>query len=132
MKSILIGISLLSILIACDKSESPTESYQLEGRYLGTFHRTGMDTSDVSILFRDGQFEGASDVNRYPAICNGSFALQGSMINFKDNCSWTADFDWSLILTGTFNFEVNDGTVRIWKTNGAVTDEYSLRKAIRL
>ena len=134
MKSILSALVLIILLLSCKKSENPAvenESYKLEGRYIGTFHRTGLDTADVSILFNDNHFEGSSDKIKYPAICNGSFNIQGSVINFTDNCSWTADFDWSLILSGAFNFQVNNGAVKIWKVNGSVTDEYNLRKAIR-
>ncbi len=134
MKKFIGGFALVVVLlIACDKDESVTtsESFNLEGRYLGTFHRTGMDTAEVTILLRDSHFEGSSDTPKYPAICGGSFNVQGSMINFTDSCSWTADFDWSLILSGTFNLQINDGTVKIWRTNGAITDEYLLRKAVR-
>ena len=123
---------LITVFLACDKSDNSNDDSQvLDGRYLGTFHRTGNDTADVSILFRDNHFEGSTDKVKYPAICGGSYSIQGTLINFADSCSWTADFDWSLILSGTFNFQVNNGTVRIWKTNGAVTDEYLLRRSVR-
>jgi hypothetical protein len=116
-------------LTACDKSDST--SFSLNGRYMGTFSRSGMDTVGVSILFDENNFDGSSERVNYPAICHGSFDLNDNLIRFNDSCAWTANFDWSLILSGQYNISYNDGNVRIWKTNGAVTDEYLLRQVTR-
>ena len=116
-------------LTACDKSDDP--SLMLNGRYMGTFSRTGMDTASVSLLFNDNNFSGQSDRINYPAICRGSFDLNDNLIRFNDSCAWTANFDWSLILSGQYNISSNNGTVRIWKTNGTVTDEYLLNRVVR-
>lgn len=127
----LIGIVAMmgGILIACDKSDGA--SFSLSGRYMGSFSRTGMDTSSVTVNFSGNRFDGQSDQLHYPAICRGSFDLDENTIQFTDSCSWTANFDWSLILSGQYSISYNDGTVRIWKTNGTVTDEYLLRQVIR-
>jgi hypothetical protein len=42
---------------------------------------------------------------------------------------WTADFDWTLILEGKFNYQLNGNHLKIWKTVGEVTDAYELEKA---
>lgn len=129
MKRIICLISLVIILFSCEKSDSA--NYSLSGRYMGIFSRTGMDTSQVSIYFDLDRFEGFSSVTNYPAICAGKFDIEGDKVTFEDSCVWTANFDWSLILTGTYNLSFGEGTVRIWKTNGAVTDEYLLRQPTR-
>ena len=128
MKKILWVAGLLIILYSCDKTE--TQPY-LDGRYIGIFHRTGMDTALINILFDGSRFEGSSNRQNYPAICSGSFRLEENSIFFTDSCMWTANFDWSLILAGSYNINTSDGTVRIWKTNGTVTDEYLLRQPTR-
>ncbi|HEX2628716.1 MAG TPA: hypothetical protein VHM26_06890, partial [Chitinophagaceae bacterium] len=97
----------------------------------GTFTRTGMDTASVNILFDGTNFSGSSDRVNYPAICHGSFDLNDNLIRFNDSCAWTANFDWSLILSGQYNISYNDRGVRIWKTNGTVTDEYLLNRVVR-
>lgn len=134
MKKILYSIAALLLLIACNKDESSditNNNNTLSGRYIGSFHRTGMDTTRVSLLFTDGRFEGSSDIMNYPAICGGTFSLQGNTINFADSCTWTANFDWTLILKGQYNIEGNEAAVRIWRTNGAIKDEYSLARVVR-
>jgi hypothetical protein len=129
MKKVLYLLTVAFLLFACDKTDS--ESNTLYGRYIGIFNRTGMDTAQVSLLFNGNHFEGQTNKQNYPAICRGGFQLDNNSVNFTDSCSWTANFDWSLILTGKYNISFMQGTVRIWKTNGAVTDEYLLRQPIR-
>jgi hypothetical protein len=129
---ILVPILVLSVaLLACQK-DNDDNSFDFEGLYSGTFNRTGMDTSTVTIDFYQHTYTGDSDREKYPAICRGSFEPGATTIVFRDSCTWTADFDWSLILNGTYNLsQQGDNTVRIWRTNGTITDEYLLRKVVR-
>ncbi|HET9430897.1 MAG TPA: hypothetical protein VFO70_06960 [Chitinophagaceae bacterium] len=129
MKKALVILILLSLLYSCEKSEAV--SHSLSGNYVGIFSRSGMDTSQVTLFFDQNRFEGKSNRQHYPAVCRGSFELDDNHILFTDSCSWTANFDWSLILSGMYNINFSDGTVRIWKINGAVTDEYLLRQPFR-
>ncbi|HEX6192209.1 MAG TPA: hypothetical protein VFZ42_07585 [Chitinophagaceae bacterium] len=129
MKQLYISILLAVLFFSCEKTESA--SYSLGGNYLGIFSRTGMDTTQVSLFFDQNRFEGFSSRTNYPAICGGTFTLEDNTIQFTDSCAWTANFDWSLILSGAYNISISDGTVRIWKTNGAITDEYLLRQPTR-
>ncbi len=129
MKTLSWLVIIALVLISCEKADS--SSYSLNGRYIGFFSRTGMDTAQVSLLFSGDRFEGESDMTNYPAICTGEFELDNNSVNFNDACAWTANFDWSLILSGNYNINVSNGTVRIWKTSGAVTDEFLLRQPAR-
>lgn len=129
MKRILCIIALSIIILSCEKSESA--SHVLGGRYMGIFSRTGMDTSQVSLYFDQDRFEGFSSVQQYPAICSGTFELGNDEVTFIDSCAWPANFDWSLILSGTYNIQFGEGTVRIWKSSGNVTDEYLLKQPTR-
>jgi hypothetical protein len=127
-----VSIMAFSLLFAACQKDNDKDAADLGGLYSGTFNRTGMDTSTVSLDFSGHRFDGTSDQEKYPAICHGSFEADENMIVFTDSCTWTADFDWSLILNGTYNLSFqNDNTIRIWRTNGIVTDEYLLRKVVR-
>jgi hypothetical protein len=130
MKTALCAGLLLLILSSCDKTS--TESNGLYGVYKGYFSRSGMDTSLVNLDFTGDNYTGSSNQDRYPAICKGSFDIEDNRISFHDSCVWTADFDWSFILDGDYNISFNEeGTVRIWRTNAAGTDEYLLKKPFR-
>lgn len=129
MKKLLPILSLFIVLIACNKNN---EIISLEGRYAGTFSRTGMDTVVVEINFAGNAFEGQSTQSKYPAICHGSFELDKSKVIFNDSCVWTADFDWTLILSGEFSILFEDErNIKIWRENAGIKDEYLLVKLIR-
>lgn len=130
----LLTIALFSTLwLSCQKNDDNDSPDKLTGTYSGTFNRTGFaDSSKVKISLGDNQFTGQSSIAKYPAICRGSYDLSDQTISFVDSCAWTADFDWTLILNGTYNISfVDDNSIRIWRTNGAVTDEYLLSKMFR-
>lgn len=135
MRRIASIIILATLWLSCKKEESNESGTprQINGVYAGTFVRTGMDTASVMLTFQHNTFQGESDTDKYPAICHGSFTTGSNSIVLVDSCAWTANFDWSLILNGTYNiaFQDNDNAIRIWRTNGAVTDEYMLRRVVR-
>lgn len=138
MKRIAGMLAFVVLLAACqkeDRSEVMSVSAVregLDGRYLGTFSRNGK-TADVSLLFRDdGTYEGSSSSPKFPAICAGTYVQDGANLTVNDTCTWTADFDWTLIFDGSFTVEERgDGQVRIWRTTSSGTDEYLLSRMRR-
>ncbi|HEX7847472.1 MAG TPA: hypothetical protein VF476_16845 [Chitinophagaceae bacterium] len=125
----IVFVLIICFLPTCDKTEA--KEHVLEGKYIGIFHRTGMDTAQVNINFTNNVFTGTSNKANYPATCSGNFDIEDNSISFSDACAWTADFDWSLILSGTYDLQIINGTVRIWRTTGSVTDEYLLRQPMK-
>lgn len=106
---------------------------ELEGTYIGTFQRAGTfsydQISDVTLVFKDGRYEGKSSISKYPAVCRGSFSIINENIEFVNECPWTADFDWSFILEGKFNLYPDGNKVviqRSYKEGGY--DLYQLTK----
>ena len=132
MKRMITFLIALSVLFACKKSDdSDKGAIPPPGMYIGTFHRTGMDTSVVTLTLDGNRYNGQSDFKLYPAICHGSYEYYDNTIHFTDSCSWTANFDWTLILNGPYSFTNNNNELRFSRTNGNITDEYILRKAPR-
>jgi len=133
MKQMLISILFTSFLFACNKNSNDNNSHELSGQYAGTFNRTGMDTAQISIFFKgDGRFGGTGGPLDYPSICGGHFQLNGNNLAVDDSCIWTANFDWTLIFDGNYSINfTGEKSVRIWRTNGNVTDEYLLFKLTR-
>jgi hypothetical protein len=134
MRQLLGLLTFVLVLSACEKSNNDnSEANELYGRYRGTFNRSGMDTAQVSFFFKeDKTFEGTGGPLNYPSICSGTYLQNGNSLVVNDTCAWTANFDWTLIFDG--NYDINftgQNSVRIWKTNGAVTDEYLLTRITR-
>lgn len=102
--------------------------------YMGTFMRGGplIDPlpSNVTLRFRDGVFEGTSDSQNYPAICNGTYKVKGDNINFRNKCVFPANFDWSFILAGDFELEQHGDSLMMRRSyDGGNFDQYILKKA---
>ena len=134
MKKVLCALLLAVVFFSCQKNSSDDSSAnEIYGRYTGTFNRTGGDTVNVSLFFKNNNtFEGSGNRLNYPALCGGNFSRSGTDLAVDDTCAWTANFDWTLIFDG--NYKVNftgANSVRIWRTNGAVTDEYLLTRFSR-
>jgi len=76
------------------------------GTYSGTFQRLingGGQISNVTITFSANTWTGQSQSPRYPALCKGAYKEKSAdSVSFENNCPWTAEFDWSLILTGDY------------------------------
>ncbi|EOZ98719.1 hypothetical protein A33Q_1373 [Indibacter alkaliphilus LW1] len=107
------------------------EKETLEGTFQRIVDGEAGAISEVTIKLNDGKWEGNSSVSRYPALCKGNYTLEDSKINFENECMWTADFDWTLILNGTFTVLFSDDSM-IWeKVTGEVNqviDRYSFPK----
>ena len=124
MKSkILIGVTLLFVLISCNKNDSEIAIPQItNGNYIGIFERNGVN-SNVQLNLNSGTFNGQSTTQKFPALCNGTYSSTNNTINFEDTCVWTAEFDWTLILNGEWNYVVNGSVLTLTKANG---DKYIL------
>jgi hypothetical protein len=131
MRGFLTMLLISTICFSCSKTQ---ENQVPQGTYTGTFQRItgGMgDTVHVSLTFSNTEFHGNGGRGYYPTICNGTFGTKGQEIDFKNACYFTANFDWSLILSGKYNFTaINDSLVITRDYNGIFRDEYRLAKVL--
>lgn len=132
MRLVYLLLTLTVITVACQKDNKDDTVTSVNGSYAGIFHRTGMDSVSVELTLNDGNFSGLSEKDHYPAICGGTYQLEDdNRIIFADSCAWTADFDWTLILDGTYTFNKESKKLKITRTNASVTDEYFLELIVR-
>jgi hypothetical protein len=62
---------------------------------------------------------------KYPALCRGTYAIIGDAIIFENECAWTAEFDWSLILSGKYVLKVKGNTIEFFRDyRSATSDTY--------
>lgn len=126
MRCIIFVLGLLLIL-GCERDAVP----QLAGKYIGTFQRGTGGIVPVILTFTGSTFTGAMSGGLMlgsgiplglPRICEGTFALNGSIINFENTCAFTADFDWSLILASDWHIKVSDNRLTLTRDQ----DRYDL------
>lgn len=89
----------------------------IEGEYNGTFtitYHVGTDsarteTGAVEFSFDDGRYDVDGEQRYLPPRGGGKYTI-GSSINLTDRELHTAEFDWSLILNGSFDYEMKENT----------------------
>jgi hypothetical protein len=74
------------------------------------------------------QFQGESETTKYPAICSGTYEVNGTNVEFANSCVWTAEFDWTLILSGEFSAELAPDELTLQRKNGSSWDLYQLKR----
>lgn len=121
IKFFILIVGLITI-IGCNSDIDIQQN--IEGNYVGTFERNNK-SSNVTLNFVGGKFIGESEITKFPAICNGNFSMINHALKFANKCPWTAEFDWSLILSGEWEYYKNGDKLIL--TN-AIGDKYSLLK----
>lgn len=133
MKSLVLIVIVLFACLACEKADTGVSI--VRANYTGTFIRTSPTAkfrpADVTVSLTDSTFEGSSSIEKYPAICNGTYSISGDEITFNNECMFTADFDWTYILSGKFKFYYEGEELIITRSyEGSVTDTYRLKKSV--
>jgi hypothetical protein len=130
---ILLLVALLLPAIAC-KKDKETKPVIPDGTYAGTFQRQGNGTGqvvNVTLNLNDFGFNssGPAPANRYPVIGKGKYAIDNNKITFSDSLVYTADFDWTLILSQEYQFDSRgDSLIIVRQYNAQVRDIYKLKK----
>ncbi|GAA0878613.1 hypothetical protein GCM10009119_15810 [Algoriphagus jejuensis] len=99
------------------------------GTYEGTFQRDwvwGEDSiANITLTFEGNRWSGTSNIAKYPALCRGNYSIEGDKITFQNECPWTADFDWTLVLSGEYDLTKSDKTLEFsHDTRSATSDTY--------
>lgn len=132
MRHILSTFLCLAIFsVSCKKTNS--DFAIPEGTYVGTFQRltsSGGQLSNVTITFSGNNWTGQSQFAKYPALCNGTYKISDSdNVVFENACPWTAEFDWTLILSQEYKLKFIGNSIEISRDyNGAFKDIYKLKK----
>ncbi len=138
MKKSLFFIGALLLFISCEKEEE-IQKYISDGTYIGTFQRqivwTESDTAHITLTFNGNQWSGSSNFTKYPALCRGTYLINGDTIIFENECNWTAEFDWTLILAGKYLLTKTGNTVEFSKdfrtaSSDTCIDKYKLTKVL--
>jgi len=129
MKRTVFFILSFLILFSCEKEEQ-IDINLADGVYVGTFQREAVwfdsDTANITLTFTSNQWNGSSDMVKYPALCHGTYLIVGDTIIFENECAWTTEFDWSLILVGKYVLkETGNNTIEFSRDyRSATADTY--------
>ncbi len=129
-----IFILFVLFLTSCDKSDSQTPS--LNGAYTGTFTMTNNNplansvplSGDVTVTFSKNDYHSTAGINNIPAGGQGTYSLKNNEINFTDTLVRTANYDWSLALSGSYSYTTKSDSLILVKKNGYNSYTYKLKK----
>ena len=128
MRNLLIVAIVCLVFISCEKEKNLGISGSFSGKFFRTTPAGHMPESQVTVHLNNGAFSGQSSDARYPAICHGAVSKSSGKLVFASACMWTADFDWTLILDGEYQYEYNGERLKFWKQTGDNIDTYDLVK----
>lgn len=134
MKLIIRALLAATLMIACacqNDNDNETGFIAEDGLYSGTFTRTGPGLpgteASVSLTIDKGTFNGESNMVQYPAICHGTFTRSGDSIFFVNECVWTANFDWTLVLSEGYKITKDNTDVLIVREyENGIVDTYRI------
>ncbi|MBN2747762.1 MAG: hypothetical protein JXR34_13630 [Bacteroidales bacterium] len=109
----------ITLIYSCKSENKPIE----DGVYSGTFkaeYSSGFQTGSTVLEFNEGRYLCHGNQNRFPAGGSGTFMADEDQIVFQDENFWTADFDWNLILNGTYDYEFDGKNLKIWASKNDV------------
>lgn len=136
MKILAYLILIVCIIIGCAKGDNQPLKIS-DGVYIGTFQRklswADNRTANITMSFTSNKWLGTSDIVKYPALCRGTYLIKGDTIVFENECFWTAEFDWSLILSGKYIIKDSGDMIEFSRdyhssTGDIYTDKYKIMK----
>lgn len=138
MKPFSILILLVLISISCSEDAIQSSATVFDGKYEGVFIVVYNDeqtfSNPVRITFDGELFSSSAGPERIPAGGNGTFEVRGNEVEFIDENFWTADFDWGLILSGTYTISETRTQIELVKkqNEGDGYYQYKLQKKVVL
>ncbi len=102
------------------------------GTYSGVFTVTYGEethTGPVTLELSETTYKCSSNPDRIPAGGEGSYEVEDGIIRFSDGNFRTADFDWNLVLNGTYSFTYDGENLELTADrSGTGTYRYELKK----
>lgn len=113
-------ILFLFVILFWGCEESDTNVNFENGNYSGTFTITESDgqpqSGNVIFNFSNNSYSVVPEKLYLPPVGGGTFSINGNTIMLVDTAIHTAEFDWTLILNGSFELSYN-GNILILKQN---------------
>ena len=111
MKNFYLVITSVLLLLSssCNSDDDTTNNALLYGNYTGEFtviyNDSTMYSNPVTVQFyTDDTYISSGNENFFPAGGSGSFSSNTEALEYYDENFWTANFDWNLILNGSYTY----------------------------
>jgi len=132
MFSVLVILFAVAIISACKKDAATTVTPEkLQGNYTGWVVSDGIETvsivGNVSVQISGGNYQSAFTSSSFPAgSSKGSFTVNNNQVVFVDSLAHTANFNWGVLLNGTYATQFKGDSLILNKSDGSYS--YRLKK----
>jgi hypothetical protein len=111
-----------SLFISCKKHTVAPGSI-FNGKYAGTFTYSNNDptanyvplTGWVGVIFNDKHYYSTSPLSMFAAGASGNFINDAKQITFADSTVHPANFDWGIILNGSYTYTTKGDSLFLTK-----------------
>ena len=128
LKKSLEGIVIWSISLVYNCNKNPINSLtSIIGEYKGTYSRISnyrsnnpfIEKGPINFKFVEKTYSCGGEMRYLPPSGSGEYKIVNDKIILKDTGRHTAEFDWTLILNGEFNFIFNNNnSLRLYQYDG--------------
>ncbi|MFN2396518.1 MAG: hypothetical protein ABR597_12620 [Bacteroidales bacterium] len=136
MRKIILTLTVFAIAIflySCEKDKLDIQEGTFKGTFTvtyssGTLWGSGTQTGQTTLILKNGKYTCSGNSNRIPAGGSGTYSFDKGKITFNDENSWTADFDWNLILSGQYDYTFDGKKLKISADKNIGNYNYDLEK----
>lgn len=119
--------TLLGVLIISCTKEKLEENSTYSGIFTVSYNGE-KEAGPASITFEDNTYNSTGNSDYIPAGGNGSYVKRKDSIYFSDVNFWTANFDWNLILDGSYSYKSEGDSLVMTKRKGENLYLYKLKR----
>ena len=136
MNRTLSPFAIILLLATSSCEEKSDHKTIIEGTYSGTFTNWNNDPAantvilngQTTVTFSNNTYTSSGNDNKIPAGGSGTFKIEENFVNFVDRNVWTANFDWNLILNGSYTYSMKGDSLFLLKTLGYNHYRYELKR----
>jgi hypothetical protein len=124
--SLLVLLFCAGIATGCKKDSVTTQ--QLQGNYTGRLvSKDGQPgPTDFNVQLSGGTYKASSTSGILPLGTKGSFTVNSNQVVFVDSLAHTANFNWGLLLNGSYTAQFKGDSLILVKSDGSYA--YRLKK----
>jgi hypothetical protein len=136
MKKLKAGYLIAAVVIMGSCSKAFLQPHTVEGTYTGQFELRNTDASvnpqpdngPVTVNFTGKDYKSTANSNYIPAGGAGTYSISKDSIHFQDDSMHTANFDWNLLLNGSYAYTAKGDSILLSKKVGTQEYLYKLKK----
>lgn len=136
MKKFLSLFVLTTSLFFLSCSKEILQSTTIDGSYQGVFEWTNTNPAvdfmplkgDVTVTFEGLNYSSTGNANYVPASSGGKYFIKKDVMTFTDTMMHTANFDWNMLLNGSYAYSISGDNITLTKIVGYNKYIYRLKR----